>query len=74
LADAKADGGAFSNDGAEHQYAPQKCFEEGELDPAATIKDFLIVRTEGNKESESATKDEIEESIAARIEIYETMP
>ncbi len=25
-------------------------FEEGELDPAATIKDFLIVRTEGNRE------------------------
>jgi hypothetical protein len=23
-------------------------FEEGELDPKATIKDFLIVRTEGN--------------------------
>jgi hypothetical protein len=25
-------------------------FEEGELDPKATIKDFLIVRTEGNRE------------------------
>jgi len=25
-------------------------FEEGELNPAATIKDFLIVRTEGNRE------------------------
>lgn len=25
-------------------------FEEGELDPTATIKDFLIVRTEGNRE------------------------
>lgn len=25
-------------------------FEEGELDPAATIKDFLIVRMEGNRE------------------------
>ena len=25
-------------------------FEEGELDPAVTIKDFLIVRTEGNRE------------------------
>ncbi|MBK9214172.1 MAG: hypothetical protein IPM59_01005 [Chloracidobacterium sp.] len=39
----------FQTTGPNFNMHLKNVFEEGELDRAATIKDFLIVRTEGNR-------------------------
>jgi hypothetical protein len=47
LAYPKANGSDISNHRCQYQYSLEKYFEEGELDPKATIKDFFITATDG---------------------------
>lgn len=49
LAHPKTYGGAVSNNFAKHHHALKNIFEEGELEEAATCKDFLQVGKEGER-------------------------
>jgi len=50
MADPNPHGGVVQNHRAKREHAPPQRVCEGELQAAATVKEFLIVRQEGNRQ------------------------